>query len=193
MAGTGRSPPRLGVRCRGGRRGRRRPAGPRPALRRSPGTANTASPPDPHSGTPGQMARNRQPRVTLSPTGLRHARRRRPAAQLPARRHLLADTTTSDLARRPTLATNRQPGVTFSPTRRRPTWLSGHSGDKPTAQRHFVANPPAPGLALRPHWRETDNPASPSRQPASATPSARPQAARPGPAERRPGLVGCCG
>ena len=51
-----------------------------------------------------------------------------------------------------TVATNRQPSVTLSPTRRRPAWPSGHTGEKPTTQRHLLANrrPPRPVPGRKP-------------------------------------------
>ncbi len=202
--------------------------------------ARPAGPPDrrtagPRTRTPGQMARNRQPSVTFSPTGFRHAPTTPASAPPPDPTTRLADTTASDLAQRPTrgekptaqrhllagpagarpgspatVARNRQPGVTFSPTQPapdlahrpqwretdsprhfvvsqpRPTWLTGHSGEKPTAQRHFVVSPAAPDLAHRPQWRETDSPASLCRQPSARR---KPPAPVPVLAERGPDLV----
>ncbi len=69
---------------------------------------------------------------------------------------------------------NRQPGVTFSPARpRQPVQPNPPArdrpppsprGEKPTAQRHLLANPARPHRSHPAEWRETDSPASLTRQ-----------------------------
>ena len=100
-------------------------------------------------------------------------RRRRPSAPPPDPTTRLAGPAAPDLAHRPqwretdspaslsrqpsrarpgspaTVARNRQPSVTLSSAQPRPTWLTGHSGEKPTAQRHFVVSP-VPGASRPP-------------------------------------------
>ena len=136
----------------------RPPARTRPHWRETDSPASPSRQPRPGrpAATQAQLARNRQPSVTFSPTATRGPPR-------PA-----------------TLARNRQPSVTFSPTEpRRHRAPPGPTGEKPTAQRHLLANPsPAPARP-RP-WRETDSPASPSR------PSAGPDRPETGPPPKAP-------
>ena len=114
-----------------------------------------AGPPDCRTRTPGQMARTDSPAPPSRQPASDTPRRRRPVPHRRTRRHV-------------------------SPAQRRPTWLTGHSGEKPTAQRHFLVSPAAPDLAHRPQWRETDSPASLCRQPSRARPGSPATVARNG-------------
>ena len=170
------------LRSRGGRR---------MATNRQPGV--TFSPTHPNHDPPAaERRRNRQPGVTFSPPrqAVRRSNGDNPTAwrrlsrrpRSPAAEWRQTDSQASP-SRQPTRtrggpgdrkATNRQPGVTFSPTHPNHGRARRPKGEKPTARRHLLANPPEPRAGPATERRQTDSQTSLSRRPTGGPPSMPP-------------------